>query len=438
MSDGQHDVAAQPLVIVRKRRGSNEEAHHGGVWKIAYADFMTAMMAFFLVMWLVNAADKKTIVQVAAYFNPVRLTEKSPSTKGVSDPTSAEHKKQSKQNATSEAAETQEPGAEHVEERDGKPVSADNLEQSEKPAPGKSKSVGQSEKDEALFSDPMGVLDKLASKAALPEDKDTKTSAPEAALRDPFDPAHRSVATPIKPEISKAAKVPSEQPTIDLGNEPSNGAKSKSAAKVPTDGSKPESGAKSDVAAKVPTDDTKLGVGAKSDADAKKPADDVKPETAAESVAQAKEIDSEIKDALAALGKNIPNVEVKATPEGVLISLTDSAQFGMFAVGSAEPRPELVVAVARVAEIVKEQQGAGAIIVRGHTDGRAYRSGAYDNWRLSAARAQISYHMLVRGGVDAQRVVAIEGHADRDLKVPDDPTAAQNRRIDILIRKPKP
>ncbi len=56
MSNGQEDVSSQPLVIVRRRR-SHDEEHHGGVWKIAYADFMTAMMAFFLVMWLINAAD---------------------------------------------------------------------------------------------------------------------------------------------------------------------------------------------------------------------------------------------------------------------------------------------------------------------------------------------------------------------------------------------
>ena len=56
--------------------GGEEEGHHGGVWKIAYADFMTAMMAFFLVMWLINSTDKKTLTQVATYFNPLRLTDK--------------------------------------------------------------------------------------------------------------------------------------------------------------------------------------------------------------------------------------------------------------------------------------------------------------------------------------------------------------------------
>ena len=54
MSDGDEETKAQELVIIRRSAGGEEDGHHGGVWKIAYADFMTAMMAFFLVMWLIN------------------------------------------------------------------------------------------------------------------------------------------------------------------------------------------------------------------------------------------------------------------------------------------------------------------------------------------------------------------------------------------------
>lgn len=44
-----------PTIIIRKRsRGGHGDAHHGGAWKVAYADFVTAMMAFFMVMWLIN------------------------------------------------------------------------------------------------------------------------------------------------------------------------------------------------------------------------------------------------------------------------------------------------------------------------------------------------------------------------------------------------
>ncbi len=60
----------RPIIIVRrKKRGGGE--HHGGVWKIAYADFVTAMMAFFLVMWIVTAVSKQERAAIFNYFkNP--------------------------------------------------------------------------------------------------------------------------------------------------------------------------------------------------------------------------------------------------------------------------------------------------------------------------------------------------------------------------------
>jgi len=47
--------ARHPEIVVVRRRGALEDAHHGGAWKIAFADFMTAMMAFFLVLWIISA-----------------------------------------------------------------------------------------------------------------------------------------------------------------------------------------------------------------------------------------------------------------------------------------------------------------------------------------------------------------------------------------------
>ena len=64
--------------------GDHDE-HHGGVWKIAFADFMTAMMAFFLVMWLISANDK-TRASVARYFNPVKLVDATTQPRGLHDP----------------------------------------------------------------------------------------------------------------------------------------------------------------------------------------------------------------------------------------------------------------------------------------------------------------------------------------------------------------
>lgn len=56
----------KPIIVIKKKGGHG--GHHGGAWKVAYADFVTAMMAFFLVMWLVNTADQSTKQNIAKYF----------------------------------------------------------------------------------------------------------------------------------------------------------------------------------------------------------------------------------------------------------------------------------------------------------------------------------------------------------------------------------
>lgn len=60
-----------PATIIIKRITAGEAAgHHGGAWKVAYADFVTAMMAFFLLMWLLNATTEDQRRGLADYFNP--------------------------------------------------------------------------------------------------------------------------------------------------------------------------------------------------------------------------------------------------------------------------------------------------------------------------------------------------------------------------------
>ncbi|MEJ0004703.1 MAG: flagellar motor protein MotB [Pararobbsia sp.] len=57
------------LLILRRRANQDEHPHHGGAWKIAYADFVTAMMAFFLLMWLLNSTNKSDKQGIADFFN---------------------------------------------------------------------------------------------------------------------------------------------------------------------------------------------------------------------------------------------------------------------------------------------------------------------------------------------------------------------------------
>ena len=74
----------------------------------------------------------------------------------------------------------------------------------------------------------------------------------------------------------------------------------------------------------------------------------------------------------------------------------------------------------------------------GHTDSRPYKNKKYDNWQLSTARAHLAQYMLVRGGLDEKRIRRVEGVADREPRLPEDPQAPENRRIEILLGRNDP
>jgi chemotaxis protein MotB len=62
---------AQPIIVIKRKGGHS--GHHGGAWKVAYADFVTAMMSLFIVLWLMNSSDKVKKA-VAGYFNDPKGT----------------------------------------------------------------------------------------------------------------------------------------------------------------------------------------------------------------------------------------------------------------------------------------------------------------------------------------------------------------------------
>src|SRR5690606_23899755 len=66
-------------IVIRKVKKAKHAAHHGGAWKVAYADFVTAMMAFFMLLWLLANPNKAQLKGLADYFSPVSAKE-SPAT----------------------------------------------------------------------------------------------------------------------------------------------------------------------------------------------------------------------------------------------------------------------------------------------------------------------------------------------------------------------
>lgn len=63
-------------IIIIKRVKKGEHGHHGGAWKVAYADFVTAMMAFFLLLWLLNAVTEEQLNGISDYFTPISASTK--------------------------------------------------------------------------------------------------------------------------------------------------------------------------------------------------------------------------------------------------------------------------------------------------------------------------------------------------------------------------
>jgi len=75
------DAGDQPIIIKRVKKGGGH-GHHGGAWKVAYADFVTAMMAFFLLLWLLNSVTQEQLEGISNYFAPVSTSD---STSGSGD-----------------------------------------------------------------------------------------------------------------------------------------------------------------------------------------------------------------------------------------------------------------------------------------------------------------------------------------------------------------
>ena len=387
MSEGQvpHEV-----VIVRRRGGDGDEGHHGGAWKIAFADLMTAMMAFFLVMWLLNVSDKEKIQQIATYFNPMKLNSKIPTRKGVEEERDAAMSAPSSVGPATQGANISDVEDERTRQGAHR-AGGDGVLQEGDPQ----------RSEEELFNDPYGVLARLAQQAASESEDGTQGQADAGVQRgegfsNPFEPfADR----PIIPETGERAPLSFDDP-----------------------GLQPEP---LDLPEAVATAPPSAIEEAAADAEAQK---------AREEVGKLKEA---IGQQLAGVSpEKRPSIDVEKVSDGLLISLTDDFRFGMFASASAEPKPEMVVVMERLAKVLAEHEGR--IVVRGHTDARPFRSERNNNWRLSMARAKVAYYMLARGGVDEGRFGSIEGRADRDLKIKSDPNAAENRRIEILLRDPLP
>ncbi|MGI9514017.1 MAG: flagellar motor protein MotB [Anderseniella sp.] len=474
-----------PEIVVIKRGRAGEDGHHGGVWKIAYADFMTAMMAFFLVMWLVNAANEKTKSQVASYFNPVKLIDTRTSEKGLQSMDTGDGQSWDKRD-TAGVSKTP-PNRE--KKRPARTWQTPLAEPRSKPQP--KRSSGSVLKDPFVVGLNGGDTSEHQGQTNQPGGKDSPNDSAET----PNAEAARVLEALLQHETAPAGENPNqgmgEKPAIGAGDKPNVGMGEKPAIGAGDKpnvgmGEKPDIGAgdKPNVGMGEKPDigvgeKPNVGIGEKPDigvgqdpetGPSNKPGKDAgnkkvaklpstvggalessggSANTQASGLTAETEVEMQkrLTDASEEIQRKLTesnelgsvsgvNVTVSAHAEGSLISLVEGEEHPMFGIATSTPSQELRATVRKVATALKDVEGD--IVVRGHTDGRAYFTADSDNWRLSSDRAHAAYRLLVSNGIASSRFVRIEGYADTVLKVQDQPNAAQNRRIEILLKNGSP
>ena len=141
-----------------------------------------------------------------------------------------------------------------------------------------------------------------------------------------------------------------------------------------------------------------------------------------------------IKQHMMQLGSGLgKQVEFSVTAEGLRIELVDESQSSFFERGSAAVQP----ATARILGIITAEISKleNDVVIEGHTDSKAYANGErYDNWNLSADRANAARRIMVEQGLRPGQLNGVRGFADTELRYREDPLDPRNRRVSIVVR----
>jgi len=328
-----------------------EGGHHGGAWKVAYADFVTAMMAFFLLMWLLNATTEDQRKGLADYFSPNNLLSHASSGTG-------------------------QPFGGHTAFDDGALLSDRG---SVEIVPGKRPPVPQQPSDDSDAEAAMAV--------------DARGMPMTGEAEDPNEAAR-------KPSAGFAAQ--------QLGPNPDAKARAGVAAVLETQAS--ANGGRKPTEAELRAEQERQEKAAF--------------EAAAQQIRDAVKADP----ALAELGRQLA---IDMTPEGLRIQIMDEEKLPMFATGSADPNDRARLLLQKVVPVLAKLPQA--VSIAGHTDAQPFAGAGRSNWELSVERANATRRLLLDGGLPDRRIRSVTGNADKDPLLPNDPLAAANRRIAIVV-----
>lgn len=385
------DLPSNPIIVVKRKNSANSYSSSGS-WKIAYADFITSMMAFFLFMWLINVTDDKGKAAIADYFNPIKLVKDTSIEKGLHDP--------------------------HLSLDSDTNVSKNNKNKilnktSNTPNDINANITPQKFEEAAMLQDPFYTIDKLSNSTSVENNKSLSSAdIGEDSVQGAFLFGNNShdnnkevdqfinnlYQTSLQDNINKSESLKKHDKTNEEKNinRQSTDLNNESVSK-----------ANKNIASEATSQIDK----------ASKPTYKIA-EKLKYLFAKNKDLSS-------------PEIEIKSDKPGLRIVLSDNKDFGLFKIGSSKPNKKTVELLNNIAKTLNNKHIK--IIINGHTDARQYRSHSYDNWQLSTSRAQMTYYMLVRGGLDKRLVDHIGGYADSALKNPSDPYGAENRRIEILV-----
>ncbi|MBE7209999.1 MAG: OmpA family protein [Gluconacetobacter diazotrophicus] len=362
------------VVIRRVEEGAS--GHHGGAWKVAYADFVTAMMAFFLLMWLINATSEQQRRGIAAYFSPMAKVENGFSGSGL----------------VPGGVSPMDKGTSLVASGTGSP-----------PAPTQNASpAGQtiavqtaSPKPEALQAPADGTDDGDGARPASPDrdEDDRQAGSGATSARDgEVPPRPLPVASPQTAAVPPAAAPP---------NPPSN------LSPNVTTGTPASATATAAAFATPAAEQAALG-------------------TAAERMRRAVAADP-------ALSATAGQMAIDVTADGLRIQIMDGEKRPMFARGDAALDPRADALLRKVAPFLATLPEP--VSIGGYTDAAAWPPGSANNWTLSSGRADAARAVLVASGLPDTRVADVSGFADRRPLLPADPMAAANRRVVLTLHR---
>lgn len=124
--------------------------------------------------------------------------------------------------------------------------------------------------------------------------------------------------------------------------------------------------------------------------------------------------------------------KITVTPEGLRIEFLENDKGVFFQSGSPAPTPDGVDLLTRLAAELGPMNAR--LLIEGHTDSHPYSAGgAYSNWELSADRANAARRLMQGAGVKGNQITQVRGYADQDLRDPEHPESASNRRITIVV-----